>query len=73
MFSVARSGLGPEGAKILAEMLRVSSSMTSLNLASNNLTQGPLMADYSSDRTDMTGIKAIADALSVSTSMTSLK
>ena len=34
-FSVANNGLGPEGAKILAEMLRVSTSMKSVNVSGN--------------------------------------
>ena len=68
--SVARNALGPEGAKILAEMLRVSTSMTSMDLSSNKLCG----VNESGDGTyDATGIKALADALRVSSSMTSLK
>ena len=51
-------------------LLRVSSSMKSLNLADNNFGRKVV-----NDRwvPDMTGVKAIADALSVSTSLNSLK
>ena len=67
--SVAENDLGPQGAKILAEMLSVSSSVTSLNLAKNEL-----VPSYGPNKGDMTGIKAIADALGVSTcSLNSLK
>ena len=69
-FSVADNGLGPEGAKILADMLSVSSSMTFLNLSSNCLYG---INKYGDGTYDATGIKAIADALSVSSSMNSLK
>ena len=37
VFSVAGNELGPEGAKILTDMLSVSRSMTSIDLSSNNL------------------------------------
>ena len=57
MFSVARNGLGPEGAKILAEMLRVSTSMTFVDLSGNVL--------------EAKGAKALSPALR-STSLTSL-
>ena len=73
-FSVANNGLGPEGAKILAEALHVNSSMTSVNLSSNGIcglyedNYGTIRGSY-----DAAGVKAIADALSVSTSMNSLK
>ena len=69
VFSVADNELGPEGAKILAEMLRVSSSMTSVNLAINQLCG---LDEYGRGTYDATGIKAIADALSVSSSMNKL-
>ena len=79
VFSVADNRLGPEGAKILADMLSVSTSMTSLNLADNALcglsprtnAWGKVIGKRG--KYDSTGIKAIADALNVSTSMTSLK
>ena len=48
-------------------MLRVSSSMTSINLSSNQLGGSYVTYEWVPD---MTGIKAIADALSVSSSMT---
>ena len=84
VFSVADNRLGPEGAKILADMLSVSTSMTSLNLASTELTKGNLKKgatekygsyggyEASAYETSMTGVKAIADALSVSSSMKKL-
>ena len=37
VFSVAQNELGPEGAKVLAEMLHVSSSMTKLNIWDNKI------------------------------------
>ena len=37
VFSVAGNLLGPEGAKILADMLSVSSSMNKLNVLSNSI------------------------------------
>ena len=67
-FSIADNKIGPEGAKFLAEMLTVSTSMTSVNLADNAL----CVIQYGEGTYDATGIKAIADALSVSSSMTSL-
>ena len=36
-FSVAKNELGPKGAKILAEMLRVNRSMKKLNVLSNSI------------------------------------
>ena len=65
-------------------MLSVSTSMTSLNLASTELTKGNLKKgatekygsyggyEASAYETSMTGVKAIADALSVSSSMKKL-
>ena len=64
--------LGPIDAKLIARELTtgyVSTSMTSINIANNNLTYNAKTNKFD----DMTGVKAIADALSVSTSMTSLK
>ena len=63
------------GIKAIADALSVSTSMTSIDLSSNQLcglylqhhTFGDVMGTY-----DGTGIKAIADALSVSSSMTLL-
>ena len=55
--SVARNELGPEGAKILAEMLSVSSSMTFADLSGNVL--------------EAKGAEALSPALR-STSLTSL-
>jgi hypothetical protein len=37
VFSVAGNRLGPEGAKILADMLSVNSSMNKLNILGNNI------------------------------------
>ena len=37
VFSVAESHLGPKGAKILADMLSVSTSMNKLNVLSNSI------------------------------------
>ena len=37
VFSVADNGLGPEGAKILAEALHVNSSMNKLNILLNSM------------------------------------
>ena len=62
-FSVSKSYLDADAAKFLAEALRVSSSMKSIDISSNYLTDGG----------DMSGVKDIADALSVSTSLKSLK
>ena len=70
-FSVAYNGLGPEGAKILAEALHVNSSMTFVDLSSNSL--GGYYNDYGNFVSELSGIKAIAGALSVSTSLNSLK
>ena len=61
-FSVARNGLGPEGAKILAEALHVNSSMTSVNLANNKI------AGIRGEP----GVKAIANAICQSTSLLSI-
>ena len=75
---LSHKSLGPIDAKLIARELTtgfVSSSMTSVDLSSNELCGlytayegGPIKGTY-----DATGIKAIADALSVSSSMTSLK
>ena len=61
------------GIKAIADALSVSSSMTFLDLSSNQLCG--LYTEYGRIKGtfDPTGIKAIADALSVSTSMNSLK
>ena len=69
-FSVANNKLRPKGAKILAEMLSVSTSMTFLNLSCTCLCG---VNEYVNGTYNTTGIKAIADALSVSTSLKSLK
>ena len=61
------------GVKAIAEALNVNSSMTSVNLANNNLSELHYDSTLRRNVTDMTGVKAIADALSVSSSMTSLK
>merc|ERR1711998_148463 len=56
--NLSNKRLGPGEAVLLAWELTngyVSSSMTSLNLASNDLTQGEMKADYSGFETDMTG------------------
>ena len=58
-FSVANNGLGPEGAKILAEALHVNTSITKLNLCNNGIGKD--------------GAVALAKALEVNASMTSLK
>ena len=60
---MAGCSLGVEGSKVVAEMISVMASLTSINLSYNNLA-----ADYGRD---MTGIKAIADAL-VEASITSV-
>ena len=60
-----------EDAIIIAACINVSSSsMTSVDLSSNELTGKDR---YGKPLGDMTGVKAIADALGVSTSMNSLK
>ena len=61
------------GVHALANALSVSSSMTFVDLSSNNLTKGVYNKNTYEYDTDMTGVKAIADALTVSSSMTSLK
>ena len=70
-FSVSKNELRPEGAKILTEALHVNSSMTFLDVSSNELTKGKHLGfgDY---ETAMMGIQAIADSLSVSSSLKSL-
>ena len=73
---LSNQGLGTGGAILLAWELTtgyVSSSMTSLDVSSNELTKGAFNNETYEYDTDMTGIKAVADALSVSSSMTSLK
>ena len=66
--------MGAKGAKYLAEALNVNSSMTSVDLSSNELCGIKVYPNGHSEGTyNPTGIKAIADALSVSSSMTSLK
>ena len=55
--------VGVEGYMLIAYLLPVMASLTSLSLASNNLT------NYG---TEMSGIKAIADALSINASLTVL-
>ena len=69
-FSIASNFLRAEGAKYLAEALNVNSSMTSVDLSSNELCG---IDEDGDGEFDATGIKAIADALSVSSSMNSLK
>ena len=61
--NLSDNNIGVEGAKPLADALRVCPSVTSLNLSKNNLT------NYGRD---MTGITALADALKVNGSLTRL-
>ena len=56
------------GVKAIADALSVSSSMTFLDLSSNQL-----LGDIPMSAPNFTSVKAIADALSVSSSMNSLK
>ena len=72
-FSVANNELGPKGAKILADMLHVNTSMTSMDLSCNQLCGLYMKYGRIEGIFHDTGIKAIAEALSVSSSMTSLK
>ena len=67
--NLSNKRLGPIDAKLIARELTtgfVSSSMTSVNLANNNLT-------WTGSKFDYTGIEAIAEVLKFSSSMNSLK
>merc|ERR1712232_901398 len=65
----SNNGIGPIGAKSVAAMLAVMSSLTQLDLSKNQLCG---VDEYKRGTYCADGIKAIADALGISTSLTKL-
>ena len=77
MSSVARNGLGHEGAKILAEMLRVNSSMKKIKVNECELPIDVLKTgvevDLSGQNLQVEDVIIIAACINVSSSMNSLQ
>ena len=77
MFSVARNGLGHEGAKILAEMLRVNSSMKKIKVNECELPIDVLKTgvevDLSGQNLRVEDVIIIAACINVNSSLNTLK